>query len=400
MPAANAPLRVAIDARYWRSTIQTGVERYVLLLLEAVMLRPDLDIAVIIRDSESAAFPRDRFPDTTLLTVADRRARTFDRAVRTFGADVVHYPFDLPHSMEHPAVYTLHDPGRYLFPELMVTGIRNGDNDQLRDQMRNGHLGALVTVSESSRSDILATLGPLSCPLYVVPNFISDDFARLLTRARDRKLLQDQLDQQLNEEARFLLGVGVYSPLKNAPRLIEAYRQARTLSPDIVPDRLLLVGRRGWDRRLPRTYRETERESTAVHATGKAAGDVRVLGHVPDSRLATLYATCTAFIFPTLYEGFGMPVHEALAAGARVLCSDIPVLREIGSELVSYSDPTDIRTLAEAIVARCSTPGPAADQVDRHLVRYTAAAAGQLLEAIYRNVAAKATNNSQVMPPV
>src|SRR5262249_20700987 len=132
--------------------------------------------------------------------------------------------------------------------------------------------------------------------------------------------------------------------------------------------RLVLVGRIGWERGFP------------VHG----ASDITVLGHVSDDELAALYASCTAFVFPSFYEGFGIPVHEAVLAGAPVLCSDIPVFREIGGELVQYVDPYDDAAMAKAIIARCQEPAPAVEQVDRHLERYGAAAAGRALLAVYR----------------
>ena len=109
-----------------------------------------------------------------------------------------------------------------------------------------------------------------------------------------------------------------------------------------------------------------------------------MLGHVSDDELATLYASCAAFVFPSFYEGFGIPMHEALLAGAPVLCSDIPVFREIGGDLVHYTDPHDDTILAKAIVTRCKDPSPAAEKVDRVLATYSAPAIGRALIDVYR----------------
>lgn len=160
----------------------------------------------------------------------------------------------------------------------------------------------------------------------------------------------------------------MYIPTKNIPRLCRAFRLARQLAPQTVPPRLVLAGRLGWERRFPLN----------------GARDITVLGHVSDADLATLYGTCTAFTFPSIYEGFGIPVHEALMAGAPVLCSDIPVFHEIAGDLVHYADPHDDTALAEAIVTRCRQPGAPPARVDQALAAYTPAAAGQALLRAYQ----------------
>ncbi|MGQ0776162.1 MAG: glycosyltransferase family 4 protein [Pseudonocardiales bacterium] len=352
----------AIDARYWRAAIQTGVERYILLLLEALTATSEAPgVAVVIRATEADAFAAQGFPGVRVLSVADRRTTTLNRVLRAFEPSVVHFPFEMPTRLSFPSVFTLHDPGRYLYPQLMVRKVRDVQNERLRRQLHDPNLRAVVTVSHASQADIIGVLGELPCPLVVVPNFVSADFAQRLRKARH--------DHATAEP--FLLAVGVYIPTKNIPRLCRAFRLARTVAPEIVPPRLVLVGRIGWERGFP------------IRGTA----DITVSGHVSDDELAALYARCTAFVFPSFYEGFGMPVHEALIAGAPVLCSDIPVLREIAEHLVHFTDPHDDNALAKAIVTRCTEPGPPPQEVDRLLAAYSAAVAGPALLDVYRTAA-------------
>lgn len=359
MPARDR-LRVAIDARYWRSAIQTGVERYILLLLEALAAAGhDTEVGVVLREAESHGFPTRPFPNVRLLPVADRRTTTLNRALERFSPTLVHFPFEMPSRLAYPSVFTLHDPGRYLYPELMVRTVREVQNNRLRDQLHDPNLRAVITVSNTSKTDIVAAIGELPRPLLVVPNFVASEFANRLrhTNGHDTDAAQP-----------FLLAVGVYIPTKNIPRLCRAFRLARQLAPETVPPRLVLAGRLGWERRFP----------------VNGAQDITVLGHVSDADLAPLYGTCTAFVFPSIYEGFGIPVHEALMAGAPVLCSDIPVFHEIASSLVHYADPHDDTALAEAIVTRCREPGPSPATVDQMLAGYTPAVAGEALISAYR----------------
>jgi glycosyltransferase involved in cell wall biosynthesis len=360
VPDTDTPLRVAIDARYWRSSFQTGVERYILLLLEALgTVTEHVHTAVVVRDSERDRFPADAYPHVEVLTVGTRHPQVLATALRRFGPGLVHYPFDPPRRFDHPAVYTLHDPGRYLYPELMVKRIRDEDNDLLREQLHHPQLRAIITVSQSSRADIVGVFGEPPQPLTVVPNFIAGPFAARLDHARSAP--------QASAEP-FLLAVGVYIPTKNIPRLVRAFRLARRAAPDVVPAKLKLVGRLGWERGFPIS----------------GAPDIEVLGHLSDDHLAQLYATCTVFIWPSFYEGFGLPVHEALAAGAPVLCADTPVNREIAGDLVTYTDPYDDEQMAEAIITRCQRPAPPQHAVVDHLTQYTAGTAGAALLDTYR----------------
>lgn len=353
-------LRIAIDARYWRSSIQTGVERYILLLAEALQtVAEDVDVAIVVRNAEKAAFPAATYPGIGVLTVPTRHHRALQTALANFDPHLVHYPFDLPPTFDRPAVYTLHDPGRYLYPDLMVRRIRDDDSDQLRHQLHNPHLRAIITVSNASRADIVHVFGDLPQPLTVVPNFVASDFAAQLAHARATATPPPEP---------FLLAVGVYIPTKNTTRLISAFRQARALAPEVVPPLLQLVGRLGWDTGVPRN----------------GAADVRVLRHITNEHLAQLFATCAHFAWPSFYEGFGIPILEALTAGAKLWCSDLDVHHEIAGDLALFADPHDTDAMAKTIIARCQQPGPSPADVQRHLNRYTATVAGQALLDTYR----------------
>ena len=223
----------------------------------------------------------------------------------------------------------------------MVRKVREVQNDRLRGQLHDPNLRAVITVSQASRADIVRVLGDLPCPLVVVPELrVQQHSPQRLRAARH--------DHATTEP--FLLAVGVYIPTKNIPRLCRAFRLARQMAPEVGaaapgPGRADRVGARVPDQRRTGTSR-----CSATSAT---------------TSWPRLYASCTAFVFPSFYEGFGIPMHEALLAGAPVLCSDIPVFREIGGDLVHYADPHDDTILAKAIVTRCKDPGPTAEKVDR-----------------------------------
>ena len=133
----------------------------------------------------------------------------------------------------------------------------------------------------------------------------------------------------------FVLAVGTIEPRKNLPRLVSAYR---ALEPDVQQRHPLVVaGEVGW---------EAGETLASLAALGERA---KLLGRVSDAELAELYRRCAVFCFPSLYEGFGLPVLEAMAAGAAVLTSRVSALPEVGGEAVAYADPTDTSSIAREL---------------------------------------------------
>jgi glycosyltransferase involved in cell wall biosynthesis len=133
----------------------------------------------------------------------------------------------------------------------------------------------------------------------------------------------------------YLLCTGTLEPRKNLPRLIAAFAAL----PHGLRDGfdLVLAGARGWD------------EAETFAAVRAHADKVRTLGYVPDDDLRAIFRRASAFAFPSLGEGFGLPVLEAMKAGVPVLASDIPVLREVGGDAALYADPLDVEALSAGL---------------------------------------------------
>lgn len=135
----------------------------------------------------------------------------------------------------------------------------------------------------------------------------------------------------------FVLAVGTLEPRKNLPRLVAAYA---ALDPALrAAHPLVVVGALGWD---------TDGTLDALRSLGK---DCVRLGYVSDAALAECYRRCAVFCYPSLGEGFGLPVLEAMAAGAVVLTSNVSSLPEVGGEAVAYADPTRVSDIAEQLQA-------------------------------------------------
>jgi glycosyltransferase involved in cell wall biosynthesis len=150
----------------------------------------------------------------------------------------------------------------------------------------------------------------------VVPHGIGEDFARTPDLEGTRK--------RLDLPERFVLATGTVEPRKNLPRLIEAHSGIPGAPP------LLVAGPSGW---------EVERALAGLNE------NVRLLGYVSDDDLAALYHLCTVFAYPSLYEGFGLPLAEAMRCGAACLTSDVSSLPEVGGDAVVYADPRDVQAI-------------------------------------------------------
>ena len=137
---------------------------------------------------------------------------------------------------------------------------------------------------------------------------------------------------------RFVLHVGTLEPRKNLGVLLAAWRLLRQMKEDL--PLLVLCGNYGW---------KTESIREEVE-DGERQGWIRHLGYVSNDQLAALYGRASAVVFPSLYEGFGLPAVEALSAGTPLVCSDLPVLREVAGDAALFVPPDRPDLLARSLL--------------------------------------------------
>jgi len=141
------------------------------------------------------------------------------------------------------------------------------------------------------------------------------------------------------EPQAYFLSVGTLLPRKNYPTLLDAYGRWRAQSAVVNPPRLVIVGNRWQD------YRAVQE----LHARHPNRDSIDLLENVLTSDLPGLYRQARALIFPSLYEGFGIPILEAMACGCPVLCSELPIFREVAGDAALYFDPQDLSELASLL---------------------------------------------------
>lgn len=229
-----------------------------------------------------------------------------------------------------PAVGTVHDlssfhvdgkydPVRDLYVRRVLPGLIH-------------RLAHVITVSEASRRDIVERCAVPASRVAVIPHGIDRDRFSPGDAARAREALAP-----FGVRAPFLVYVSrVEHPGKNHVGLIDAFDRLKARG---APHQLVLAG----------ADRERADEVHARAAASPFARDIRFLGFTPDPLVPELYRAADALVFPSLYEGFGLPVLEAMACGAPVLCSGVSSLPEVGGAAARYFDPRAPDRIAEAL---------------------------------------------------
>jgi glycosyltransferase involved in cell wall biosynthesis len=260
------------------------------------------------------------------------------RWVRHRGYQVLHSPafvapvYGLGDTL---SVVTVHDLAFLRFPETVRWERRVYYHWAILSSTRTAEL--ILTDSESIRDELLTT-GTPGEQVKVLPLGVGDRFFSVSDEAIRR------VRQRFNLPDHYLLTVGTVEPRKNLDTLLTVFHRTKDIPPFVI------AGRLGWGCGFLRD---------ALHDK-QTRSRVCYLNHVPEEDLPGLYAGADAFLAPSRYEGFGLTVLEAMAAGCRVIASDIPAHREIGGDCVRYVKPTDSDDWTAAITgALCN--------MDRHL---------------------------------
>jgi glycosyltransferase involved in cell wall biosynthesis len=253
-----------------------------------------------------------------------------DGTVERAGVDVVHFPHPLAFETELPFVYQPYDLQHLHHPEFFTSWVRRGREASYPTFARRA---SLVAVGASwVRDDLVERYGLDEARIAVVP--LAPILEVLGSRPDEERCAA--VAGRFRLPGRFLLYPAQTWPHKNHLRLLEALAMLRDRGSDVA---LVCCGRQN------ESFPPVEREA---HRLG--LGDqVRFLGHVGLEELQCLYLLASGLIFPSLFEGVGMPVLEAFAAGLPVACSDVPSLRAYAGDAALLFDPSDAGQIAEAI---------------------------------------------------
>ena len=245
--------------------------------------------------------------------------------------DVAHFTNGMiPLGAVPPTVVTVHDMSLRLYPGCHPVRRLLLNRPLMHIAIRQA--SAIVTVSNSARRDLLRLHGVAADRVSVVHEAASPVFRPIADRGR-----LEAMRARYNLPPRFMLYVGTIEPRKNLPRLMTAFAEARQAG---IPHHLVCVGPYGWSSRDLTGCIERLGIQDAVHFTG----------YVPFDHLPSIYNLGEFFAFPSLYEGFGLPVVEAMACGVPVLTSSTSSLGEIAGDAAVTIDPADAEAMTDAII--------------------------------------------------
>jgi glycosyltransferase involved in cell wall biosynthesis len=243
-------------------------------------------------------------------------------------ADILHAPSPAtvpPGGRGQRLVVTVHDLAFRIYPTLFPAAWRLLFRAGTRRAAR--HADAVIAVSEHTAGDLVRFYGADPGRIHVVPLAAS-----LPTTTTDPVPVLERMRIQ----APYVLFVGTLEPRKNLIRLVRAYRRAVTVGD--LPHRLVLAGPLGWHH---------HRLLAEIRAGGP--GEVVLTGKTAPDDLDALYRGADLFVYPSLYEGFGLPVLEAMARGVPVLCSNASSLPEVAGDAAVKLDPRSVAGLTSAL---------------------------------------------------
>ncbi|MGE0129585.1 MAG: glycosyltransferase family 4 protein [Blastocatellales bacterium] len=247
--------------------------------------------------------------------------------------DVLHVQYTAPPFCRVPVVATIHD---LAFERMPETFTRRGSFQLKLTVRRTAKKAArIATVSEYSRQDLLGIYKLPPEKVVVTYNGIESHFTPQQASPNEA----EQIRQRFGVSRDFLLAVGSLQPRKNLVRLIRAYSKLRSEREDFTPQ-LVIVGRKLW--LTDGIFDEVNRQ--------RWADDVILTGYVADEDLPALYRAARAFVYPSLFEGFGLPPLEAMACGTPVVTSGVSSLPEVTGDAALLIDPNDEQALANALI--------------------------------------------------
>ncbi|MFN5060599.1 MAG: glycosyltransferase family 4 protein [Chloroflexota bacterium] len=247
----------------------------------------------------------------------------------TRGVDIVHAPdFVLPPTSK-PGLVTIHDLSYLVHPECAVPGVARYLREAVPPSIARAD--AVFADSIATKNDVVRLLGVADADVEVVYAAVAPRF-----RPMDAVAIAP-IRQKYDLPERFLLAGGTLEPRKNYVRLFEAYAQALRKYP--LPP-LVVFGRRGW--MFEEIIAAPERLGITTH--------IRFIDFIDDNDLPALYNLAWAFVYPSIYEGFGLPPLEALACGTPTLVSNVSSLPEVVGNAAIQVAPDDIAGMAAGLV--------------------------------------------------
>lgn len=326
-------MHIGLDARLTHYRLG-GISTYIRRLIDALArIDPD-NTYTVFHSRKSQQRLSDRLQQRPLWTPPHHRLERLALSVELarFRLDVLHSPDFIPplHGAKHHVI-TVHDLNFLRVPQQKDGAAQRYYNEQIRWAVR--HADHILAVSETTKSDLILLLGTPSDKITVQPHGVDTHFRPLdpPNIEAERKIL--------GLPERYILFVGTLEPRKNIPALLTAFRELHRSQAEMPA--LVLAGRIGW------LFEETAAQITAMQQAGLP---IHCRDDIEDHQLPALYNAAEVLVLPAFYEGFGLPVLEAMACGTPVIASNISSLPEVLGDAGLLIDPYQPDTLTAALM--------------------------------------------------
>jgi glycosyltransferase involved in cell wall biosynthesis len=344
-------VRIGVNALYLQRPA-TGSGQHLFHLLKGLDENDSENDYVLLsprfRNANIGRFPQlsERFQNVEVITSLRRFGENFEslwweqvgivRACHQQNIELLHCPyFATPYFLPAPTVVTVHDVIPLVMPEY-----RQRAESRLYHGLVSftvSRANAIITVSDYSKRDIIRTLHIPEDRIHVIGNAVDESY-RPITDTR----VIDAVRERYGIGPKYLLYFGGFDMRKNVDRILQAYASLPDAIKDeyqlVIAGRLHLLGHPLYPDPRPR-IRQLGLDDHVV-----------VTGQIREQDKAPLYSAAALYLFPSLYEGFGIPVLEAMACGAAVITSDLSALPEVAGDAAHFVDPYEYEAIREAII--------------------------------------------------
>ena len=330
-------MHIAIDAHSVGAKLG-GNETYATNLIEALAEIDQINrYTLYVTKREAIERFANRWPNFTVKqtlphTPLVRIPLTLVRELRRHPVDVLHVQYTAPPLAPCPVVATIHDLAFEHLPETFNR--RSWMQMRLTVRRTARRAAQIITVSEYSRQDISKTYKIEPQRILVTPEAARAGFSPVTNETELKKVRKTY-----GIERDYILSLCSIQPRKNLVRLIEAYSLLRQSRPEVKLPQLVLAGKRGW--------LDGETFNAARQSVG--GSDILFTGYVGEEDLPALYSGAVCFVYPSYFEGFGLPPLEAMKCGTPVVVGNTTSLPEVVGDAALSIDPFDVEAMASAI---------------------------------------------------
>ena len=328
-------MKIAITVEALKDRHFAGVQQYIHNLIHRLAEREDLDLTLI----ASPQSPRSVFPDNAgmsyhapaLVFGSGLISAVFSPPRGLSGFDLIHCPTVTAPFFFRPGarvVMTVHDLVPLLYPEWQTRRRVLYFKYILKHRFR--FVDRFIAVSHSTRRDLTHHFHIPEHKIAVIHEGVSEQF-KPASASREE----------------FILAVSTLEPRKNFKRIIEAFVSLR--KKEKTRDRLVIVGKEGW------LFEDIMRVPAAFQ------DDIVFTGYVSEAELIHLFQTARCFVYPSMYEGFGLPVLEAMACGCPVITSNTSSMPEVAGDAALLVDPYEVDDIEDAICKLTNDPALCAE---------------------------------------